>query len=1032
MKQIELFSCRRTLFQPLLLFAIVLLLLFASGAGNRISAQDGEQMITGRVLDSETNQPIAGATVWLKETSTGRIADTDGNYTIPVEGENSILVFSHTGYDSKEERVGNRRRVVVGLAPSATSIGEVVVTALGGSQTKESVVGAISSVSPKDLKLPTAHVASALTGQVNGVTVIQRSGEPGAHAEFWIRGLSTLTSNNTPLVLVDGIERSIDHVDVDDIEALSVLKDAAATAVYGVRGANGVILIKTKTGEIGAPKITLNYYSGITQPTRLPKFVNSYQFADYYNEAYGYSNNGKKFYSDHAMEMYRTGADPDLYPNVDWIKTVFRDFAWNHRVGVNISGGGAIARYFISAGYYNEGSIFREDNMKDYNSSITFDKFNFRSNIDVSLTKTTTVTVSLSNIYETKVTPGGSDYWINAFEMSPNAMPVRFSDGSLATKSGLPAARSNPYNNMTQMGYRNYFWNTSQALVGLNQDLKFITKGLSAYARFSWDAHNVNQLNYINDPSTFIATGRDDEGNLLLTTGHIGTEKITYTKSTSGTRTSYIEASLNYNRDFGKHRVGGQFMFNQKSHRQLNADTSEGSVPYRNQGIAGRLLYSYDLRYFVEGNFGYNGSENFSPGKRFGFFPSVSAGWMISNEKFFSPARKVVDMLKIRGSYGVVGNDRIGGDRRFVYLSTFVGLADVYQFDGGMVNGIRVGHLANNQVSWETVNKMDVGIEISLLRMIKIEADYFQEHRTGIFLQRDDLSETAGIITTPWTNVGEVKNKGFDVSLEFNKKLSTDLSLQVRGNLSYNNNIVIKDAKPTWNYDYRDAKGRPVGQIFGLIAEGLYTSEEEIRNSPTYNDQVRVGDIKYRDLNGDGVITNFDRTAIGHSWLPKLTYSIGASLIWRNVDVSFLFQGVGQVSVMLGGPAMEPFSGSGGNSDVAGFFLDVYENRWTLDNPDPNAKYPRGSTAVNTNNNQESTYWLRDASYLRLKNATIGYTLPKSATDKMHIGSIRIYLSGVNLFTIDKIKLFDPEISGTQGAGYPPSRTVSVGLSVNF
>ncbi len=1028
MKQIELFSLWRRVSTPPKLFAVALALMVL-GMGNAYG-QDRGLTVSGRVLDAETNQPLAGTTVWVKETSTGRITDVEGNYTIPVDNENSVLTFSYLGYENHEERVGNRKRIVVSLTPSASAIGEVVVTAMGGAQAKESVVGAISSVQPKNLKLPTAHVATALAGQVNGVTVIQRSGEPGSHAEFWIRGVSTLTGNNTPLVLVDGIERSIDHVDVEDIEAISVLKDAAATAVYGVRGANGVILIKTKVGEIGAPKITLNYYSGLVQPTRLPEFVNSYQFADYYNQAYGYSNGGKNFYNDHAMEMYRTGADPDLYPDVDWIETVFRDFAWNHKVGVNVSGGGAVARYFISAGYYNEGSIFKEDNMKEYDSSITYDKFNFRSNIDVNLSKTTILNVSLSNIYETKTAPGGGEYWNMAFEMSPNAMPVRFSDGSLSTKSGLPDNRRNPYNNITQMGYRNHFWNTSQALVGLNQNLDFVTEGLSANARFSWDASSSNELSYINDPSTFIAQGRDESGALLLGTGNIGTDKITYSHLQTAERTMYIEASLDYTRDFDKHRVGAHLMFNQKSYRNLTAAGSEGSVPYRNQGIAGRFLYSYDYRYFVEGNFGYNGSENFSPGKRFGFFPSVSLGWMVSNEKFFAPVRNVVDMLKIRGSYGIVGNDKIGGSRRFIYLSTFNYPQDIYYFDGGYVDGIRVGDIANNDVSWETVNKFNVGVELSLFRMLKIEADYFDEHRTGIFMQRDDLSETAGIITTPWTNVGEVRNRGFDVTMEFNKRFNEDLSLQMRGNFSYNNNIVITDNKPNWNYDYRDAKGRPVGQVFGLIAEGLYSSEEEIRNSPTFNDQVRVGDIKYRDMNGDGVITNFDSTAIGYSWLPKIIYSAGASLVWKNLDVSLLFQGVGQVSTMYGGPAMRPFSGN--NTDVAGFFKDVYDNSWSLDNPDPGAKYPRPSMTYNANNAQSSTYWMRDGSYLRLKNATIGYTVPKTVTDRMNIASIRVYVSGLNLFTIDKIKLFDPEISNTQGAGYPPSRTFSVGLNVNF
>ena len=991
-----------------------------------------QREVAGRVTD-ESGNPLQGVSVMVKGTTTGVSTNEAGQYALKDIPAQSTLIFSMVSFATAEMPVAGRTVIDVVLQVESSEMDEVVVVGFG-KQKKESVIGAISTVQPKQLKLPTAHVSNVLAGQIGGVVAIQRSGEPGQHGNFWIRGLSTNKSSNNPLVLVDGIERGLDFVDIEDIATISVLKDATATAVYGVKGANGVVLITTRKGEEGAAKVSVNAYGSTVSPTKMPEFVNSHQFATYYNEG-----TGRQSYDDFTLEQYLTGADPDLYPDVNWIDALFKDFSTNRKTNVNISGGGGIGRYYVSAGYFGENGIYKTDNLKNYNSSLNYNKFNFRSNLDMNLTKSTVVSVNLSNIYETKTIPGGDAgaIWANAFTISPNAFPIRYSDGTFSSPPrGAAANAANPYNLLTQSGYRDHYWNTSQAILGVQQDLGAIIDGLKFNVRFAWDSWNYSRMSYLGSANTFNALGRDEEGNLIFEELNAGSTNLSYERETGGNRSHYLESNLDYSRTFGStHNLSAMLLYNQKSYRNLWAATGEGSVPFRNQGLAGRVTYNFDSRYFAELNFGYNGSENFSPGKRFGFFPSAAVGWMVSEEKFFEPIRDVVNMFKIRSSYGLVGNDNIGGGRRFIYNPTFNMGAPGFTFGlpGSSANGgIRVAETANDQVSWEKVAKFNVGVELSLFRGLELQADYFNEHRTGIFLERSDLSQTAGIVdAVPWVNVGEVKNKGFELQGEYLKNFSSDLSVSVRGNFIFARNILINDAAPTWNYAYRDRKGRPVGQQFGLIAEGLFSSEEEIANSPKPFEQgIRVGDIKYRDMNGDGVINNFDEVAIGHSWMPEINYGFGASVMYKQLDLSFLFQGVGQVTTMFGGQAMQPFSGTG--PAAAGFFLDVYENRWRADNPNPNAKYPRPSAIENQNNGLRSNFWQSDASYIRLRNATLGYTVNKSLSNRLRMRQLRFYASGHNLLTFSKIKLFDPEIENSQGAGYPPTRIISFGLNANF
>lgn len=637
-----------------------------------------KRVITGVVRDSDTNEPIIGASVWLKNSSVGAVTDIDGKYSITIEGVGGVLEFSYIGMKKQEIAIIDQKSINVTLQPDTEVLDEVVVVGYG-SQKKESVVGAISTLDIKKLKVPGASISNVLAGQLSGVVAMTRSGEPGKNsaADFYIRGVSSFKGTSTPLVLVDGIERDLDLVDTDDIASFSILKDASASAVYGVRGANGVILITTKKGEEGKPAINVRTEFGFTSPTKRPKMLDSARWAELYNEA-----SSTKYYSDEVMQKYREHSDPDLYPDVDWFDALFDDMAENQRVNLSITGGGDIVKYYVSGSFYNESSIYKNaGNIYGYDSSINYNKFNFRANIDLNLTKSTVLNVNLANIYEKSFGPGfgdnDNDIWGYTFNASPNAFPIEYSDGKLSgpsTDSGF-----NPWNMLVHSGYREQFWNSAQALVGVTQDIGKLWKpleGLTANLKFSWDAWNTTLQRRSKTPTFYHARGRDDQGNLIYDDNngdgewdpvHTGSESLGFAIGRSGTMTRYLEGSLNYNRLFAeKHRVGALLLYNQKIHTNTQAGSGDAALPYKNQGLAGRVTYAFKDTYFAEVNVGYNGSENFARGHRFGFFPAAAIGWMMSNEKWFEPITNTVDMLKLKASYGKVGNDDIGGQRRWV------------------------------------------------------------------------------------------------------------------------------------------------------------------------------------------------------------------------------------------------------------------------------------------------------------------------------------------------------------------------------
>ena len=961
------------------------------------AAQQASQTrhIAGRVIDAETKEPIIGATVWVKDSARGTNTNVDGAFDYTFTGHYGYIAVSYIGYQTQEFPVTNLPKVIE--LSAGNELDEVVVVGYG-TQKKASVVGSIASVSVNDIRMPTAKISNNLAGQLAGVISVQRSGEPGASSTFWIRGISTFGSSTTPLVLVDGIERDLDLVDIEDIKDFSILKDAAATAIYGVRGANGVILITTREGIVGKPQINIRFEAGMVQPTKVPDMLDAVQFAELWNAAAG-----SEVYTPEVIQKYRDGSDPDLYPNVDWVDYLYKDLS------------------------FNENGLFARDNMKEYNTSVFYRKFNFRSNVEVQLHKYTKLNVNLATTFERKNEPGtaASTIWDYAVKSAPNVFPAVYSNGLLPG----PGANNgeNPYVLLTQTGYREKFYNTAQSLFSLTQDLgDWVTKGLTVTVKGSFDAKNYNHLARTKTPPQYMASGRDEFGDLILQQTVVGTDNLTYAESHSGYRSVYLEASVNWARSFGKHDLSALFLYQQSQRNDVGIDKSEPelALPYRHQGIAGRITYSYDNRYFIEGNFGYNGSENFSPGKRFGFFPSVAAGYMISNEKFFEPVRGVIDLLKIKASYGIVGNDKIGtGDN-------VVNSGSSYYFGTRphSSSSIQMGDWPNPNVGWEEAHKLNVGVDLSLFSKLKISADYFKEKREGIFLQRQSIPVYVGLSTQPWVNIGKMRNSGVDASLEYHQTIGQDLHLTVRGNFTYARNMIVDQDQPDYKYLYMNRTGQARYQTFGLVAAGLFRDQADIDAWPKQSfGDVEPGDIKYLDLNGDGVVDSYDVKPIGYTNVPEIVYGFGFSLQWKAFDFSAFFQGVGHVSFSTRTDQTLGFNAR--NSREANLFSDVYDNYWTPERLD--AKYPRLYIGTNNNNNQTSTFWMANGRYMRLKNLEIGYTLPKRISQKMAMQNMRVYLSGVNLFTFSPFKLWDPDLQ-TGATNYPNNRIINIGLTIGF
>ncbi len=1003
-------------------------------------------VVTGVVTDAQ-KEPLIGVNVAVKDVpGLGAITDINGKYKIAIEPYQR-LIFSYVGFDKVEVLIKEQRVVNVTMKESAaSSLDEVVITGTGV-QKKLTVTGAITTVNVSDL-MHTANgsVVNALAGNVAGVLAMQTSGQPGRNtSEFWIRGISTFGASTSALVLVDGFERDLDDVNIEDIEDFSVLKDASATAIYGSRGANGVVLITTKHGKPGKINIDAKVETSYNTRTITPEFVDGYTYASMMNES-RITRNQEPIYQQDELNILRMGLDPDLYPNVDWKDLLLKDGAMTYRANLNMNGGGSTARYFVSLSYLKEDGMYKTDETlrKDYNTNANANTWNYRLNTDIDITKTTLLKVGVSGSLKKYNEPGLSgDVWKSLMYQNPISVPVMYSNGYVPAYG--TGERTNPWVLATQTGYKEHWENTIQTNITLEQKLDFITQGLKFIGRFGFDTWNKNNIDRIKWPEQYKAQRFRDENGQIVFDRVTEEQKMKQTSSAEGNRNEIFEAELHYNRGFKEHHVGGILKFNQDS-KVFTVGTGEDlkkGIARRHLGLAGRVSYNWNYRYFADFNFGYNGSENFADGHRFGFFPAVSVAWNVAEEPIIKKNFKWMNMFKIRYSFGKVGNDvlKIGNDEyRFPYLYT-IGDGTGYTWAdynySNSYSGKRYTDLASNYATWEIATKHDLGVDLALFNdKFTATVDYFHEQREGIWMERKYLPSIVGLGSNPRANVGKVLSEGFDGNFAYREKINK-VDITVRGNITYSKNTILEKDEENNVYPYQMERDYRVNQAKGLIALGLFKDYDDIRNSPRQDfGTVQPGDIKYKDVNGDGVVNDGDKVAIGATTRPNMIYGFGISASWKGLDVNVHFQGAGKTSFFIDGPTVYAFSsGEWGNilADVAG------SNRWieheisgTMATENPNASYPRLSYGGNNNNYRQSTYWLRNGSYLRLKTLELGYSIPKPLVNKIRFNNIRLFLRGSNLLTFSSFKLWDPELGSSTGTEYPLAKSFTLGLSVNL
>lgn len=1003
---------------------------------------------------------MPGATVSVEGSTRGVMTDLDGSFELTGVKPTDKLKFECLGKETQVLQVGTMTNFVVKLKNAANELDEVTVVAFG-KQRKESVIGSISTVDVKTLKVPSSNLTTALAGNVAGVIAYQRTGEPGQdNADFFVRGITTFGANTSPLILIDNIELTstdLARLQPDDIESFSIMKDATATALYGARGANGVIFVTTKRGQEGPAKIFARVETSISAPTDVVELADPVTYMKSYNEAISTRDPlGELMYTyDKIEQTGKPGANRLIYPANDWYDMLFKDFATSYRANVSARGGGKVATYYVSGAYTEDTGVLKVDKRNSFNNNIDDKNYTLRSNVDINVTPTTKLAVRLTGNFRDYQGPlnGGSDVYRQVMHSDPVLFPAYYpvDDEHVGIQHIMfgnyeDGSYINPYANLVK-GYKNYQRSQMIAAVQLEQDLKFITKGLSFMTLFNLTRLSEFTVNRQFNPYWY----RLDRYDSYTGEYHVnrinenGTDYLTYSESGKTVRnTMYSETRLNYNRSFGKHDVTGLLVFTASESLTANAGSLQLSLPSRNAGLSGRFTYGYDKRYFVEYNFGYNGSERFHKSHRWGFFPSAGLAWMMSNEKWFKPLTKVVSNLKLRYSYGLVGNDNIGSSsNRFYYLSEMSmnnsGLgASFGETRNVSYNGIGVVRYANEAITWEKSYKSNYALELGLFKKLDIIAEYFTEHRTDIFMQRADIPNTMGLQAAVYGNIGQARSKGIDIQADYKQAWASGLWASARANFTYSTGKYDVYEEPTYPESYRQHAGRSIRQTWGYIAERLFVDDEDAANSPSqaaFGSQYGGGDIKYTDVNGDGVITNADMVPIGYPTSPEIIYGFGVSLGHKGFDFSVFFQGLGRESFWI--DATSAYSTKYNKYGTAPFvnngqLLKAYsDSHWSEDNRDIYALYPRYSAYENHNNTQVSTWWMRDGSFVRLKQMEFGYTLPQKLTNKIHIDNLRVYFQGNNLLCWSKFKLWDPELAG-EGFNYPIQRTFNIGVNVTF
>lgn len=1006
-----------------------------------------KRKISGKVFD-EAGVAIPGASVYIRgHENKGTITTADGNYTIEA-AKGSVLVFSFVGMKNEQVAVGDDNVLNVTLKVSTQILDEAVVVGYGV-QKKASVVGSVQSVKAGELKVPSSNLSNSFAGKLAGVIAFQRTGEPGADgASFYIRGISTFSGATNPLIILDGVAVSSGDLNAlapEVIESFSILKDATATALYGSRGANGVMIVTTKSGkDLDKPKINIRVENSTSMATKIPKFVGGVKFMEMYNEAVLGRGTGEVTYSQDKIDGTRNRLDSYLYPDVDWYSSMFKNATNNQNANINILGGGKKIDYFMSASANLDNGILKSYNLNSYDNNIRIQRYSFQNNLNANLTNTTRLSLKLNTQIRDYKGPASSasDLFGMVMQANPVDFPIMYPSRSSITDKTVWGGKEgsnihnngalNPFAEMVR-GYSENFQSTVIATFDGEQKLNFITEGLSLKGLVSfknWSSTTSNRSGGYNQyfPSNVVKNSDGTYTYDLVQQGSVQNPSLGTSTETSGDRSIYMQGSIEYNRVFGeKHNVSAMLLYNQQEYSDNVPGDFIGTLPSRKQGFAGRLTYSFDNKYFLEGNFGYNGSENFASGHRFGLFPSVAAGYIVSSEKFWEPIKNVVSLFKLRGSYGLVGNDDIGSDR-FVYLSD-INLQDgdrgyttgVYQDKS--LNGPKYNRFENPSITWEVGTKINLGADIGLFNKLNIVFDVYREDRKDIFTQRQTIPTSMGTADTKvYGNLGEVKNQGFDISVDYNQQVNRDLFVTMKGTFTFAHNEIMRNDQPRFTlYQNLSRIGYPVNALWGLEAERLFIDDAEIAHSPHQGFGTYMpGDIKYTDITNNvdhlNQVDGNDAVHMGYPTVPEIVYGFGPSVKYKNFDFSFYFQGVARTSFFMSG--FHPF----GTSSIRGVLDFIADSYWSRENPDIYAKYPRLSKQDVVNNTQNSSFWLRDGSFLKLKNAEIGYTFKFA----------RIYVSGMNLLTFSKFKEWDPEQGGGNGLSYPTQRVFNVGLQMTF
>ena len=1013
--------------------------------------------VSGTVTDAKNNEPLSGVSILVKGANTGTQTAADGTFAIQAPA-NATLIFSYSGYEQQAIALNGTTQLKIVLAASEQQMQDVVVVAYG-TQKKATVTGSIASISTRQIKQsPAANLAASLAGRLPGLTAVQKSGEPGKDAvSLYLRGQGTI-NGQAPVILVDGVPRDITYIDPNEVESVTILKDASSTAMFGVRGANGVILVTTRRGKKDRPEINLTVESGIQSFTRLPKSLNSFDWANVQNQMN--SNDGRPaVYSQAALDHYRLQDDPLNYPNNNWQKMLMRKYVPQTRYNMNLSGGTEYVSYFINAGFLNQGGQWRVE-QKDYDPSSFLKRYNFRSNIDAFLNKSKTLKtfLNLGGYVENVNSPAGSNAGLG-FGNSINVLLDIFNTPPITpgpvTEDGKVLVYKNnhsPYADINRTGYVQETRNNILGSFGMEQDLKSIVPGLSVRFMISFDTRVVHTLaetqSYAHWNQAIVPSSTGGDSTIFVPAN--GDQNSTLTPGISDRFQTYsnFQAYLNYNRTFGKHAFTGLVLAQQdrtiKPQGGDNPSPTDFPLPFNLRGLSTRITYGYDNKYFAEFNAGYNGSEQFAKGHRYGFFPSVSAGWLISNEAFMQNSRAITT-LKLRGSYGEVGNDRVNSNR-FLYLDNTVIQGGGYVGSGGTlgINGnvVNEAYIGNPSLTWETSKKANLGLELEFFNNLTLIIDVYRSKNDNMLINRGTVPQINGLPTStlPPVNLGRLSNKGYEVELNYAKSINRDLSVLTKLNLNYAKNKIefIDEAQRTEDYSYRYfSTGYPIGQPFGLLSDGFWNSQQEITQSGlSFSGRApRPGDLKFKDINGDKTIDNRDFAPIGYSRVPQYTFGGTFGINYKAFDVSILFQGVSNVSQDYRGWGVWENYGNG-------FLTERHMNAWTADKAAKGLPIEYPALSASATNGQDpgmpSDYWLENTSYLRLKNAEIGYTLPLKWSGKISANKIRFYANGFNLITWDKManKGYDPEVLNENFASgplaYPINKTYNFGVNIIF